>query len=774
MRAAGLAEYQRKRDFRHTPEPRGGVRSDSDELPYVIQKHHARRLHYDFRLELDGTLKSWAVPKGPSNEPGAKRLAVHVEDHPLDYAKFEGEIPKGHYGAGKVEIWDEGVWTPEGDARAGYRKGHLSFHLEGRRLRGDWDLVQMKGREKGKNWLLIRKQKESVLKVKKPKPKAAAMPRMISPQLATLVDTAPAGDDWVYEVKYDGYRMLARIERGKARIYSRNGKDWTARFPRHAAALARLPVKRAWLDGEMAVFQADGNTSFQALQNALDEGGEADVRYAVFDLLYLDGRDWSERPLIERKERLRGLLSHNVNDRLHLFYSDHIAAPGKEAWEHACEHELEGLIGKRKDAAYVQDRSQSWIKLKCRRGQELVIGGYTEPSGSRSGFGALLMGVREQDGKLRYAGRVGTGFDDETLSALRKRFARLERKSSPFAGAAGRQRGAHWVKPELVAEIQFAGWTDEGLVRQGAFMGLREDKPAREVVREKPGKATEENSVAGIAVSHPDRVLYASIGATKLDLARYYESVAEWILPQLRDRPLTVVRCPRGPEHKCFYQRNAHETMPKRGEFIVADKLETLIQLVQMGVIELHTWGSRASKPKAPDRMIFDLDPDPDLPWPQVVEGAMLVRTLLTELHLQSFLKTTGGKGLHLVVPLRPGHSWQEVKAFSKSVADHLTETLPEHFTATVSKAARRKKIFIDYLRNQESATAVAAYSARAREGATVSAPLAWDELTAKVYPSSFDIRTMVARLKHLKADPWEGYAERQRITQKMAKMLQQ
>jgi bifunctional non-homologous end joining protein LigD len=771
MRDAGLSEYHRKRDFRATPEPRGRVQPDADELPYVIQKHHARRLHYDFRLELDGTLKSWAVPKGPSNEPGAKRLAVHVEDHPLDYAKFEGEIPKGHYGAGKVEIWDEGVWTPEGDARAGYRKGHLSFHLEGRRLHGDWDLVRM-AKENGKNWLLIRKSKSKLRTRKAPTPRAAPMPRMMSPQLATLVDTAPVGDDWIYEVKYDGYRMLARIDKGKARIYSRNGKDWTARFPRHAAALAKLPVKQAWLDGEMAVFEADGSTSFQALQNALDKGAEANVRYAVFDLLYLDGRDWSARPLMGRKERLRKLISKK--DAAMLFYSEHLEASGKDAWEHACQHDLEGLIGKRRDAPYLQERSRTWIKLKCRRGQELVIGGYTEPSGSRSGFGALLMGVREEDGKLRYAGRVGTGFDERTLAALQKRLQKLEQEKSSFTGASGRIKGAHWVKPELVAEIKFAGWTDDGLLRQGAFMGLREDKPAREVVREEPGVAPDAHEVAGVAVSHPDRVLYASIGATKLDLAHYYEHVAEWILPHLKDRPLSLVRCPRGPEEKCFFQRNAHDSMPKRGRFIVADTAEALVQLVQMGVIELHTWGSRAAKPLAPDRMIFDLDPDPELPWPQVVEGAILVRTLLTELHLQSFVKTTGGKGLHIAVPLRPGHSWQAVKAFSKAVADHLSATLPEHFTATVSKAARRKKIFIDYLRNQEGATAVSAYSARAREGATVSAPLAWNELTAKVYPSRFDIRTIVARLKHLKADPWEGYAERQRITQKMEKMLQQ
>lgn len=767
-----LEPYRRKRDFRHTPEPRGAKRAAGGELHFVIQKHAARRLHYDFRLELDGTLKSWAVPNEPSTDPSVKRLAVHVEDHPLEYGKFEGEIPKGHYGAGKVEIWDEGVWRPEGDARTGYRKGHLAFELEGKRLHGSWDLVRMRAKEgeKGKDdWLLIKSAKDKQVEKgpKETRARAAPMPRAISPQLATLVDAAPEGDGWIYEIKYDGYRMLCRIEDGKARIYSRNGKDWTARFPKHAQALAKLPVKQAWLDGEMAVFLPDGNTSFQALQNALDEGAEANVLYAVFDLLYLDGEDWSGRPLIERKARLRELLRKKTPPLV--LYSEHQEGNGKDAWEHACEHKLEGVIGKQRDAPYVQQRSRSWIKLKCRAGQELVIGGYTEPAGSRSGLGALLMGVRGEKDGLRYAGKVGTGFDERTLASLRKRLARLEQKKSPFSGDAPAQRGAHWVKPELVADIKFHGWTDDGLLRQASFTGLREDKPARDVKKEKPETG---NKVAGVAISHPDRVLYPAIHATKLDLARYYDEVGEWMLPHLHDRPLSLVRCPRGPAHKCFFQRNAHETMPKRGAFIVADSPEALAQLVQQGVIELHTWGSRAAKPLAPDRMIFDLDPDPDLPWAGVIDGATLLRTLLSELRLESFVKTTGGKGLHVVVPLRPEHSWKEVKEFSQRVAEHLAATLPGQFTAKLSKALRRKRIFVDYLRNQEGATAVAAYSVRAREGAPVSVPLAWNELTADLKPDRFDLRTTLARLKQQKVEPWQGYAEKQRLTETMRRML--
>jgi bifunctional non-homologous end joining protein LigD len=410
----------------------------------------------------------------------------------------------------------------------------------------------------------------------------------------------------------------------------------------------------------------------------------------------------------------------------------------------------------------VQHRSRDWIKLKCRKGQELVIAGYTDPRGGRSGFGALVMGVREADGSLRYAGKVGTGFDDRMLAAMHKRLKRLAQDESPFdAAGSNAGKGVHWVKPELVADVAFHGWTDEGLLRQAAFVALREDKPAAQVKLEKPEK---ENVVAGMTITHPHRVLYPALKATKLDLARYYESVAEWILPHLKDRPLSLVRCPQGPAHKCFFQRNAHQTMPRRGEFIVADTPKTLLQLVQNGVIELHTWGSRSRKPLVPDRFILDLDPDEKLGWPKVVEGAQLVRTLLNELRLESFLKTTGGKGLHLVVPIKPELGWAEVKDFTHRLADHLAATLPELFTAKISKAARKGKIFVDYLRNQEGATAVAAFSARAREGATVSVPLAWDELDADLDPASFDIRTIMSRLKNLRGDPWEGYAERQRL----------
>ena len=525
-------------------------------------------------------------------------------------------------------------------ARA-YRKGHLAFDLEGKRLRGSWDLVRMRAKpeEKGKdNWLLI-KRSDRVAAARRPekmepKGKAAPMPRMISPQLATLVDAAPTGDDWIYESKYDGYRMLCRIEKGRARL-SRNGKDWTARFPRHAQALAKLPVRQAWLDGEMAVFLPDGTTSFQALQNALDERAEANVRYAMFDLVYLDGRDWTGRPLLERKQRLHALL-HAAGKLPLTLYSEHLEGSGEDAWRHACEHGLEGLVGKRRDSVYVQERSSllGQAEMPARAGSWSSVATPT-PTARAAALAHCSWGSATR--RVRCAMRARSGPASTTASWPRCASDwRASRNRSPFAGAAGAQKGVHWVKPTLVADITFTGWTDEGLLRQASFAGLREDKPAAQVQREKAAQKRVENVVAGVAISHP--VCTCSIPlvhATKLDLARYYESVGQWILPHLRDRPLSLVRCPRGPAQNCFFQRNAHETMPTRGEFIVADTLPALAQLVQLGVIELHTWGSRAEKPLLPDRMIVDLDPDPDLPWAGVVDGATWFAPLLNELRLE-------------------------------------------------------------------------------------------------------------------------------------------
>ena len=844
----GLQKYRQKRDFKRTPEPSGAAQSASSGRRYVIQKHAARRLHYDFRLEMDGVLKSWAVPKGPTLDPGEKRLAVHVEDHPIEYGGFEGVIPSGQYGAGKVLLWDRGTWHLDEkntkDPAAAYRKGHLRFRLSGRKLRGRWSLVRM-GRpaSDGKeNWLLIKGrdaeartgeaaevtelQTESVESGREidsvggkewrrggtevEGARRKAMPSMVKPQLATLVDRVPGGEGWLYEAKLDGYRMLCRVRSGRAQFFTRNGKDWTAKLKGLAEGAVALPVKEAWLDGEVVVLREDGTTSFQDLQNAFERGSNAEIAYFLFDLLYLDGRNLAGAPLRERKRLLRGLLD-GADARLR--YSDHLENGGERFYEQACLRRLEGIIAKRADDPYVARRTRSWVKVKCRREQEFVIGGYTAPQGSRSGFGALLIGVHDEEGNLRYAGKVGTGFNERSLLTLHKRLRALETAKTPFAdppaGAEGRR--ARWVKPEMVAEIAFAEWTGDGRIRQGSFNGLREDKPARLIIRESaapaPGadegademkprrdrKATKHraaarkgDSVAGVRLSHPDRILFPDMGLTKLDLARYYEAVAEWMLPDLKDRPLTLVRCPRGEGQQCFFQKHLEESAPDAVRQVriresketrlypVAENIEAVVGLVQMGVLEFHAWQARAARIEHPDRFILDFDPDAGLAWARVVEAAQLARALLDEIGLKSFVKTTGGKGLHVVVPLEERHSWDEVKGFAQSVAQHMVKTIPERFTANLLKRKRKGKIFIDYLRNGRGATAIVAYSTRARPGAPVAVPLAWDELSADLRSDHFNVGNVLARLRRQRRDPWRDYeSARQSLSATMRRRLQ-
>jgi bifunctional non-homologous end joining protein LigD len=802
----------------------------------VIQKHAARKLHYDFRLELDGTLKSWAVPRGPSLDPAEKRLAVHVEDHPVEYGSFEGDIPEHQYGAGHVIVWDRGTWTPVGDAAAGYRKGHLKFTLEGEKLSGGWALLRMGRPQEGKdNWLLVKERDDAAREGKeaeitellpdsvlsgrgKPGKSAgktaaarktaagvkAALPAMIEPMLATLTDEAPEGDEWLAEIKFDGYRALCRLQKGKAALYTRAGNDWTAKWPDIAAAAAALPAQEAWLDGEVVALDEQGNVSFQLLQNMSQAGSR--LAYYAFDLPYLNGYDLRGLPLAQRKELLRALLE-NADPAGPVRYSEHLAGNVQDAFSHACMHGLEGIMVKLAGAPYAATRSQAWLKVKCQQRQEFVVGGYTDPAGKREKFGALLLGVYDDDGSLRYAGRVGTGFDAGMLRALSKDFAALATDTPPFRDPP-KKRGApglHWLEPKLIAEVKFAQWTNDGLIRQGAFMGMRSDKPASEIRQEAPvpveqarqhaeeeasaaparGRRgaraqAEEATVAGVHLSHPSRVLFEKAGVTKLDLARYYEDIAGQILPHLKERPLTLVRCPQG--HHCFFQKHANDTtvegvgrieVPTGGAtatYMTAGTLPELVRLVQMGVLELHTWGARGKRLDRPDRIIFDLDPDTALEWKQVVEGALLVRSLLDDLGLASFVKTTGGKGLHVVAPLAPDRSWDEAKAFSKSVAQQLERVLPGRFIANMSRDKRAGRIFVDYLRNASEATAVAAYSTRAKPGAPVSTPLGWEELKdGKLRSDSYTVLNLRQRLDRLKQDPWAGYFEcKQKLTAKM------
>lgn len=809
-----LSDYNRKRDFGITAEPAGSApagKRKASALSFVIQKHDARNLHYDFRLELDGVLLSWAVPKGPSLDPSQKRLAVHVEDHPLGYGSFEGNIPAGQYGAGDVIVWDRGVWQPHDDPHQAYAAGKLKFTLVGEKLSGDWTLVRtrLKGSGDKQQWLLIKEkdsqarpvddydivqaQPNSVLsdasvgkpKAKaKPKPKkaVATLPEQFSPQLATLVDRAPEGD-WHYEIKFDGYRMLARIRDGEVRLFTRNGHDWTERLPRQAKALQALKLKDSWLDGEVVSLNGDGLPDFQALQNAFDIGRSLDIVYYLFDAPFLNGQDQREAPVEDRRAALKAALAGSRSKLLR--FSEAFTAHHRDIFESACDLALEGVIGKRLGSPYVSSRSADWIKLKCRLRQEFVIVGYTRPQGSRSGFGALLLAVNDDSG-LVYAGRVGTGFDQASLKSIYAQLTPLERGTSPLEKplTSAQARGVHWVQPTLVGEVQFAEWTREGVVRQAAFVGMRTDKPAAQIIHEQPRTAksmkTAKKPSGHVNITHPDRVIDKQSGTQKQQLAQFYDSISQWILPFLRHRPVALLRAPEGIEGEQFFQKHSERLAipnikqldqaldPGHARLMEIDSAAALIGAVQMGTVEFHTWGGTTDKIETPDLFVLDLDPDPALPWKAMLEAAQLTLSVLDELGLQAFVKTSGGKGLHLVVPLARRDNWDTVKAFAKAIAQFMTAQLPERFTATSGPKNRVGKIFIDYLRNARGASTVAAYSARARPGLPVSVPVSREELKGLRGAQQWTVANVHERLKALKVDPWAGYANRQKISKKM------
>jgi bifunctional non-homologous end joining protein LigD len=874
-----LKRYGEKRDFTRTPEPEtaesstkpgksGKAGKAGKSLSFVIQKHAARNLHYDFRLELEGTLKSWAVPKGPSLDPSVKRMGVHVEDHPLAYASFEGRIPPGQYGAGDVIVWDRGQWLPVGDPAAGLQSGKLKFELLGEKLRGGWTLVRMQGRTRNgaaqtaaeghEPWLLIKEKDEhareagafdvlvqapdSVLSgqplpakatsgpsingkskisakpaatkatpgVSKKPAKAknaaeanaldgeylpegahkAALPARLAPQLATLLDIPPPETQgWVYEIKFDGYRLLTRIDGDSIKCFTRNGHDWTARLQALAKAVSGAGISSGWLDGEMVVMNEQGIPDFGALQNAFDNASTANIVYFVFDIPYLDGLDLRQVKLAERREILRTVLTRQPQENIR--FSEAFEHSAQDLLASAGKLGLEGVIGKRADSSYASGRSRSWIKLKTQQAQEFVIGGYTAPKGSRSGLGALMLGVHDASGQLRYAGNVGTGFNDKTLASLQSQLAKIHSAQSPFADAPAAAKG-QWVKPELLAEVAFGEWTSGGKVRHAVFKGLRSDKPAKNIQREAPaGHATGTGDAAvedasqpalssntkstalallgQLRITHPDRVIDPSSGFTKKDLIAHYAAVASLMLPHLKSRPTSLVRAPTGITGELFFQKHAEARSipgiqlldpaldPGHAPLLEIPSAGALLEAAQMNVIEFHTWNAVTRSIHQPDRMTFDLDPGEGVGWTEVQEAARLVRTMLDELQLTSFLKTSGGKGLHVVVPLQPAFDFDTVKDFSHAIVDHLARVVPQRFVAKSGPKNRVGKIFVDYLRNGFGATTVAAWSVRARPGLGVSVPVGWDELDAITSGAHWSAGGLDARLS-IGNEPWFNY----------------
>jgi bifunctional non-homologous end joining protein LigD len=835
---AGLRTYRAKRRFGATAEPKGTVARRRGNA-FVIQKHAARRLHYDLRLELDGVMKSWAVTRGPSLVPDEKRLAVQVEDHPIEYNRFEGTIPAGEYGGGTVMIWDRGRWRPEDDPHKGLRKGHLSFTLDGEKLHGLWHLVRMRRKrgEKRDNWLLIKahdtaarepgdkdileQKPRSVVsgrsmdeiargaskKKGSPAPRAraatahimrrtgrlkgmkrrgaaltgtprSALPGFVKPCLATLSEKPPDTDDWIHEIKFDGYRIQARLDHGKVKLLTRRGLDWTRKFPAIAAAISKLSARAALIDGELVAEDTDGISRFSLLQQDLKTGRHDRMVFYAFDLMHLDGQDLKRSPLRVRKAALAKLLTR-VPRGGPLRFSKSIGEHGPTLLKHACKMRLEGIVSKLAGATYHSGRGHDWIKTKCSDRQELVVAGFAPSSADAHAVGALVLGYYRR-GKLRYAGRTGTGFTHQSARELYRKLKAIRVAKPAFETVPKEERGARtpiWVSPKLVAEVDFHGWTHGDRVRQASFQGLRSDKPPKQVIREtktmaaavktavKRNPAAAGISVAGVRLSHPDRVYWRDAGVGKRDLAEFYAAIWKWMRPHVVGRPIALLRCPEGTTGTCFFQKHAsagistehlHLVPEKSDRIISIDDLAGLVSLVQAGVLEIHTRGATIDDRERADRLVFDLDPGPGTGWRDVVAAAREVRARLDRLKLKSFVKTSGGKGLHVVLPIKPT-PWNEAKEFAHAVAASMAADFPARYTATATKSKRNKRIFIDYLRNSREATAVAPYSTRARPGAPVSAPLDWAELGALKGSNQYTVLNLPARLKRLHKDPWAG-----------------
>jgi bifunctional non-homologous end joining protein LigD len=845
-----LKLYKAKRDFKITAEPEEGGEASTGLLTFVIQKHWASRLHYDFRLELDGVMKSWAVPKGPSYDTHDRRMAVHVEDHPISYSDFEGTIAPHQYGAGKVIIWDKGTWEPVGDPRQGFKKGEIKFEMHGHKMHGRWVLVRLRGHEDDKQepWLLIKENDEYAkpaaefsvvdefpdsvkdlpmpehgaeakvekLEAAKPARKAAAtsskgakrgampdgavkaeLPETLTPELATLVDGPPADpENYIYEIKFDGYRMVTRVQGKDVRLVTRNGNDWTDKLKPLQQEIRRMKLPDGWYDGEIVVHDENGKPNFNLLQLAFDGSNSAQIVYFVFDAPYFKGYDLRDVRLDERRPLLQEALAARPSDTVR--FSAEFGTDPAQLVVAACQIGLEGVIGKRKDSRYVTRRSPEWIKLKCGQRQEFVIGGYTDPQGARTGIGSLLLGYYDKDGVLRYAGNCGSGFNGASLRHMREVLEAIETDKNPFPPRAVPGRTNHWVKPELVAEVSFSEWTATDSIRHPVFQGLRKDKPAKSVVRELPKhmqeapvenakpahkqttnkrttKKAEETTLPGnlpatFKVTHGDRVMDAESGVTKVEMVRYYALVGELMMEHLKGRPVSLVRAPDGVGKELFFQKHVVDTAKMPGVAQMDQALdpdhprmteiattEGLLSSAQWNVVEIHSQNATARHYDTPDRMVFDLDPGEGVEWSDIQEAAQLMRAFLQELGLNPFLKTSGGKGLHVVVPLKPRLDWDTVKDFSRAIVTHLAKTIPDRFSAKSGAKNRVGLIFIDYLRNGRGATTVAAWSARARPGLGISVPVRWEELPKLKSGSHWTVKTVHTRLDEGNA-PWADY----------------